>query len=217
MLASYRNDSFVTGILSKLALDPDAVPHYSVHSGWLRYCSRIWIGDDPVLQQHLITQFHSCSWGGHSGAPVTYMRLKQCFAWRGMKTAVKDFVQACAICQQSKYDRSKTPGLLQLLPVPESAWQVVSLDFIEGLPLSSSFNCILVVIDLFTKYGHFILLRHSFTAAGVAKSFFQTVYRLHGLPNSIISDRDRIFTSHFWSKLFKCADVSLCRSSAYHP
>ena len=145
------------------------------------------------------------------------MRLKQCFAWRGMKTAVKHFVQSCAIYQQSKYDRSKSPGLLQPLPVPDSAWQVISMDFIEGLPLSQTFNCVLVIVDLLTKYGHFIPLRHPFTAVTVAKSFFQHVYRLHGLPSSIISDRDRIFTSHFWSELFKLADVSLRRSTAYHP
>lgn len=89
-----------------------------------------------------------------------------------MKTAVKEFVQSCSICQQSKYECSKSPGLLQPLPVPDSAWQVISLDFIEGLPLSSSFNCILVVVDLLTKYGHFIALRHPFTAFSVAKSFF---------------------------------------------
>ena len=126
--------------------------------------------------------------GGHSGVPVSYMRLKQCFAGKGMKTAVKEFVQSCSICQQSKYERSKSPGLLQLLPVPESAWQVISLDFVEGLPLSSTFSCILVVVDLLTKYGHFIPLRHPFTPSSVSKSFFQTVYRLHGLPGSIISD-----------------------------
>lgn len=134
-----------------------------------------------------------------------------------MKTAVREFVQACVTCQQSKYDRAKLPGLLQPLPVPDSAWQVLSLDFIEGLPTSQSYNCILVVVDLLTKYGHFIPLRHPFTAAGVAKAFFANVYRHHGLPHSIISDRDRIFTSHFWSELFQLANVKLCRSTAYHP
>jgi hypothetical protein len=112
-----------------------------------------------------------------------------------MKTAVKDFVQACIVCQQSKHDRSKSPGLLQPLPVLETAWQVISLDFIEGLPLSHSFKCVLVVVDLLMKYGHFLPLRHPFTVVGVAQSFFHTVYRLHGLPSAIISDRDRIFTS----------------------
>lgn len=125
-----------------------------------------------------------------------------------MKTAVKLFVQSCTICQQSKYDCSKQPRLLQPLLVPDSAWQVISLDFIEGLPTSSKFNCILEVVDLFIKCGHFIPLSHPFTAYVVAKAFLDQVYRHHGLPTSIVSDRDRIFTSHFWSELF---------TMAYHP
>ena len=78
-------------------------------------------------------------------------------------------------------------------------------------------NHILVVVDLFTKYGHFVPLRHPSTAPMVAKVFMDVIYRLHGLPLSIVSDRDRIFTSRFWSKLFKLAGVQLYRSTAYHP
>lgn len=94
---------------------------------------------------------------------------------------------------------------------------MISLDFVEGLPRSGHFNCILVTVDSFTKYGHFIPLSHPFTAAGVAKAFMQHVYRLHGLPSVIISDKDRIFTSQFWKELFRLADVSLQMSSSYHP
>ena len=107
--------------------------------------------------------------------------------------------------------------MLQSLPVPESAWQVISLDFAEGLPLSDNYNCVLVVVDLLTKYNHFIPLRHPFTMVRVAKAFFHSVYHLHGLPSAIISDRDRIFTSHFCTELFKLGDVKLCRSTVYHP
>lgn len=110
-------------------------------------------------------------------------------------------MQFCLVCQQSKYDRSKLPGLLQPLPVPAFAWHVISLDFIEGFPVSQYYNCILVVVDLLTKYGHFVALRHPFFAAGVAKAFFHNIYHLHGLPEAIISDRDQIFTSTFWSEL----------------
>ena len=91
------------------------------------------------------------------------------------------------------------------------------MDFIEGLPLSGGFDCILVVVDTFSKYAHFLGPKHPFTAAGVAKLFLSQVYKLHGLPNAIISDRDRIFTSHLWWELFKLAGVDLCMSSAYHP
>ena len=88
----------------------------------------------------------------------------------------------------------KYPGLLQPLPVPEFAWQVVSLDFIEGLPKSKHYNCILVVVDKFSKYSHFIALTHPFTAIQVAIQFMDHVFKLHGMPQVMVSDRDKIFT-----------------------
>ena len=94
---------------------------------------------------------------------------------------------------------------------------MVSLDFIEGLPLSARFNCILVVVDLFSKYAHFVGLPHPFTAASVAKVFFSQVYSLHGMPSALVSDRDKIFTSKLWTELFALAKVELRMSTAYHP
>jgi hypothetical protein len=91
------------------------------------------------------------------------------------------------------------------------------MDFIEGLPTSGFANCIMVVVDKFSKFAHFIPLHHPFTAAKVAQSFLDSVYRLHGMPTHIISDRDPIFTSQFWKELFRLAQVELCMSSAYHP
>jgi hypothetical protein len=92
--------------------------------------------------------------------------------------------------------------------VPESAWQVLSLDFVEGLPTSGQANCVLVVVDCFTKYGHFIPLHHPFTASTIAKVFLNNVYKLHGMPSVIVSDRDRVFTSNFWRELFKLKELN---------
>jgi hypothetical protein len=91
------------------------------------------------------------------------------------------------------------------------------MNFIEGLPLSMPANCILVVVDKFTKYAYFLPLKHPFIGASVAKLFLGSVYKLHGLPLSIILDRDRVFTSKFWTELFHLAKVQLKMSSAYHP
>jgi hypothetical protein len=126
-------------------------------------------------------------------------------------------VQACLICQQAKPNRAKYPGLLAPLPVPKGAWQVISMDFIEGLARSGSANCILVVVDKFSKYNHLIPLLHPFTAVSVAQTFLDSVYKLHGMPLAIISDRVRVFTSTFWQELFKLTEVTLEMSSSYHP
>jgi hypothetical protein len=134
-----------------------------------------------------------------------------------MKSAVQAYVHSCSVCQQAKPERVKYPGLLQPLSVPPQAWHTISLDFIEGLPRSGHANCILVVVDKFSKYGHFLILSHPFTAARVARVFLDHIYKLHGLPTNIISDRDRIFTSTFWQNLFRLTDTKLCMSSAYHP
>ena len=148
------------------------VPNFTLRDGLLHYKFRIWVGADPELQTRLITAVHSTAVGGHSGMTVTYRRLKQIFAWTtGMKSAVQSFVAACVICQQAKPDRTKLPGLLQPLPVPDSAWSVISMDFIEGLPSLEGSNCILVIVDLFFKYAHFLALKHPFTARSVAQSF----------------------------------------------
>jgi hypothetical protein len=104
-------------------------------------------------------------------------------------------VTSCTICQQSKPDRSKYSRLLQPLSVPEQAWEVISMDFVEGLPRSGSSNTIMVVVDTFSKYAHFVPLLYPFSALKVAQLFIDAVYKLHGLPQAIVSDRDRIFTS----------------------
>lgn len=91
------------------------------------------------------------------------------------------------------------------------------MDFIEGLPRSNSFNNILVVVDRFTKYGHFLPLSHPYTALQIAVVFINNVFKLHGLPQAIVSDRDKIFTSNLWRELFKLLGTELQMSSAYHP
>lgn len=126
-------------------------------------------------------------------------------------------ISECHQCQISKHETCRSPGLLHPLPIPSQAWQHITMDFIEGLPPSHSKDTIWVIVDRFTKYSHFIALHHPYTASHLAHLFLDTIYKLHGLPLSIVFDRDRIFTSHFWKELFHLLGVQQHMTTAYHP
>lgn len=91
------------------------------------------------------------------------------------------------------------------------------MDFIEGLPSSGSIDCVLIVFDWLTKYGHVLGLRHPFTAKEVAVVCVHDIVRLHGVPSSIVSDCDKIFLDSFWSELFLAMGNKIQMSSAYYP
>jgi hypothetical protein len=182
VIASYQNDSFAQEKLQHLACDPLSAPHFSLSTGVLQYDNRIWEGSDPLMQRQLISAFHDSPIGGHSGFPVTYRRVVSLFKWIGMKSVVREFVRHCHTCQQAKPERVLSLGLLQPLPIPSGPWEMATMDFIDGLPQSHQFNCILVVVDKLSKYAHFIPITHPYTASKVADLFVDLVYRLHGMP-----------------------------------
>ena len=212
LVAGYQDDPQATQLLQQLVLSNGTSKDYSLQNGVIRYKGRIWVGNNKVAQQHIMQALHSSGIGGHSGIHVTYSRIKQLFAWPKMKQDIQDYVKSFSICQQAKVEHVRLPGLLDPLPVPSQPWTVVSLDFIEGITQSNRYNTILVVVDKFTKYGHFIPLAHPYTALQVAQLYLANIYKLHGLPQTIISDRDRIFTSKVWQELFKLTDTQLAMS-----
>jgi len=213
----YHSDPETMQLLTELAVSSENSKGYSLQNGIIRYKGRVWIGHNTLAQNHILQALHSSGVGGHSGIHATYHRVKALFAWPHLKASVTAYVQACSVCQQAKSEHVKTPGLLQPLEVPSLPWTTVSMDFIEGLPKSGGYDVILVIVDKFTKYGHFVPLAHPYTALQVAQLYFHNIYKLHGLPEAIISDRDRVFTSHVWQELFKLSDTKLLMSSSYHP
>jgi hypothetical protein len=217
VLNSYNNDADMQLLIQQLAINSPDDKGFSMNHGLVKYKGRLVIGDNLALQTKLIATLHESAVGCHSGIQATYQRVKKLYYWPGMKLAVELFVRQCQVCQQAKHTNTKPGGLLQPLPPPQAPWQEITMDFIEGLPLSDGANVILVVVDRFTKYAHFLPLRHPYSAASVAKLLMDQVVKLHGVPISIISDRDRIFTSAVWKGLFKAVGTKLHYSTAYHP
>lgn len=198
---SYKLSEEAQKWLTSLAIN-NTQDDFSLVQGIIKYKNRVWLDHSHLLQSQIIHALHSSLVGGHSGILTTYMRIKKLFFWTHLKKRIQEFVTNCTVCQQAKTEKVPYPGLLQPLAVPDFAWHTVTMDFIEGLPKSSHYDCILVVVDKFSKYAHFLKLCHPFSASKIAKLYMEQIYKLHAMPSAIISDRDKIFTSQFWQELF---------------
>ena len=186
---SYKEDPTCTKLLQELAIDPTSNTNFTLQSGILRYKGRLVIGSTTDLRVRIFNSFHSSIFGGHSGSRVTHHRLKQLFYWPYFKQFVEKQIAECPTCQISKTEKLPYPGLLDPITIPKTKWSSISMDFIEGLPKSKGKDVILVVVDRLTKYAHFIPLAHPYTVHIVATALMDTVFRLHGPPDNIISER----------------------------
>lgn len=171
------------------------------------------MGPDFALRNQIFKWVHDSPFGSHSGEDATLKMLKSLFCWRGMTKVVQAYVRQCVICQSCKYDTSPNLGLLQAIQIPKEVWVDVSMDFIEGLPKFYGKEVIFVVVDRFNKYAHFATLSHPFSAIDVAQTYLDHVFKLHGWPQSIISDRDRVFSSDFWQVLLSIQGTTLLMST----
>lgn len=213
--AAATTDTYIQQ-MGRLAVENPA-GSYTWRNGLLLYKGRIIVPDQANLRNQLLHEVHDTKVGGHSGILRTLKKLRSNFYWPGMHQSVQDYIHGCETCQKVKVETLSPAGLLQPLPIPCQVWDDITLDFIERLPLSQGQDTILVVVDRLSKSAHFLTLSHPFTAKTVAAKFVEGVIKLHGMPKSIVSDRDPIFISNFWQEFFKMSGTKLKLSSAYHP
>ena len=174
--------------------------------------------NDRELQHLVLQECHDNPLGGHFGVDKTTDRVRRSYHWLGMDRLIRAYIRTCDSCQRNKPSLQKPGGLLQPFPNPNEPWERVSLDFITKLPTTINGNdTILVVVDMLSKMAHFISTTEKSTAEDVAKLFFDHIVRHHGLPKTIVSDRDTRFTGKFWQALFKSIGTNLNLSTSFHP
>ena len=179
---------------------------------------RIWIPKSGGLRELVIKEAHRTKYSVHPGSDKMYLDLKKQYWWPNMKAEIATFVGKCLTCAKVKVEHQKPSGLLQQPEIPEWKWEMITMDFITKLPkCSSGYDTIWVIVDRLTKSAHFIPIKESYKMERLARIYIQEVVRLHGVPVSIISDRDSRFTSRFWQSLQKALGTQLDMSTAYHP
>jgi transposase InsO family protein len=170
------------------------------------------------LRRHILFELHDCPYSGHFGVAKTTTLVARNFWWPGLANDVKLYVQTCDTCQRDKGSNQKPGGLLQPLPVPARNWESISVDFIIKLPRTrTGFDAICVFVDRLSKMVHFAPTVTDLTAEGFATLFLQTVFKHHGLPTEIVSDRDKLFTAPFMRELCRLLGTKQAMSTAYHP
>ena len=169
------------------------------------------------LRQQILKQCHDVPTVGHVGMRRTVELVDRQFHWRGIRGDTIQYVKTCPMCQLMKSDNRAKAGLLQPLEIPTRKWAHVTTDLVTDLPESDGYTAVAVFVDKLTKMVHFAPCRKEVDAMEYARIFVDTVFRLHGLPEVIISDRDPRFTGKFWESLFHLLGTDLRFSTAYHP
>ncbi|KAL2223912.1 UNVERIFIED_CONTAM: Transposon Ty3-I Gag-Pol polyprotein [Sesamum indicum] len=169
------------------------------------------------IRSLLLKEAHSGGLMGHFGISKTLGVLSEHFYWQKMRRDVEKFVGKCIVCHKAK-SKLNPHGLYMPLPIPSVPWEDISMDFVLGLPRSKrGRDSIFVVVDRFSKMAHFIACHKVDDASNIANLFFQEIVRLHGMPRTIVSDRDAKFLSYFWKTLWGKLGTKLLFSTACHP
>ncbi|XP_057248326.1 uncharacterized protein LOC130590277 [Beta vulgaris subsp. vulgaris] len=194
-------DDFIKELKSKIEKN-EMTDFQEYADGSIRLNGRWCIPNDGELKNKILKEAHSSAYSVHPGRDKMIQDVKKYFWWKGLKRDISQFVARCLICQKVKFERKKMLGLLQPLPVPEWKWDSISMDFVSRLPKSRRGNdSIWVVVDRLTKTARFIPMGVTWSKKQLADAYIREIVRLHGVPTTIISDRDTRFLSHFWEKL----------------
>ena len=222
IVSQAKSDSIWQELYDKAAEDGDLEGRITAlvtyKDGMLSCKGKVWIPSDPSLRKLIMERKYDSRVAGHMGMDKTMELVDLNFYWPEMAKDIEDYVRSCEDCQKNKASRHKRHGTLHPLELSDAPWDAISMDFITQLPKSDGCSMVWVIVDHFTKMAHFVPVKDGQkTAEDCAKLFLENIWKLHGLPSSIISDRDPVFTSKFWAELMGRLDVRLRKTMAFHP
>ncbi|KAJ9511158.1 hypothetical protein QJQ45_013227 [Haematococcus lacustris] len=193
--------------------------YQDTHGLWrLTGKDKVVVPNDSELRNHILHEMHDAVYSGHVGINKTLERVSRVFWWNTMRADVRYYVSTCDACQRDKASTLKPGGLLNPLSIPDYRWESVSMDFITKLPSGShGYDAICVFVDRLSKMVHFVPCREDLKARRFAQLFIDHVYKLHGMPAELISDRGSLFTSVFWREVMRRCGSKPALSSSYHP
>src|SRR5215475_11985905 len=185
--------------------------------GLLYFRDRLYVPNDPELRRRIVEQHHDSKLAGHPGRWKTLELVSRSYWWPQMSRYIGQYCKTCDMCLRTKVQHRLPLGELHPLPIPEERWQVMSVDFIVELPDSHGHDAIMVVVDTVGKRAHFIPMHTTVTALGAARLYLHNVWKLHGLSESVVSDRGPQFVTKFMRKLSRLLGIKIAASTAYHP
>jgi transposase InsO family protein len=214
ILTDLRNDGGRRAEFRRSGWDCDA-------HGALNYRGGLYIPELGGGRAILLRRLHDDPLAGHFGYSRTLELVRRHYNWPHLPKEVKEYVATCTQCQRVKPLRHKPYGQLQTLPQPTGPWRDITMDFITDLPPSKrrgkAYDCILVVVDRYTKMARYIPVRKTIEAPQLADVFISKIVKLHGVPQSIVTDRGSLFTAHFWSALCYHLNIKRKLSTSFHP
>lgn len=217
MKEAYASDS----LLGKVVAHPESHPDFEVREGlvFLAKGQLLCVPEARIgrrrLAERIIDAAHAAL--GHMGDVRTMDYIRRWYWWPKLGREVQEFCKTCGTCQMMKVATTKPQGLLHTLPVPDRPWGSIGMDFMGPLPESEGYDFLLVVICRLTSMVHLVPLKRTASAVDVATLVAKEIVRLHGLPDSIVSDRDARFTSTMWRELHRVLGIKLLMSTAFHP
>ena len=189
-----------------------------VENGLLYIYGLLYVPDNETLYREILHTHHDHPTAGHHGRAATYELISRNYWWAGMRKTIARYLVNCDTCARIKPISHAPYELLKPMQVPATRWSSVSIDFITGLPKSGpqQHDAILVIVDCLTKMAHYIPTHESVTSEGTARLYFDNIFPLHGLPDSLVSDRGTQFTSGFSRSLCKLVGATQNLSTSFH-